>query len=274
MKKILLPTDFSENSHHTIEYTARLFENETVEYVLIHAYDLPSAPALVTSTKLLSNMKKDSEAELKREYDLLSKILKGTSSIISSALERGSIMDVMNSKDYKDADLIAIGSQGKGATIEYRIGSNTLNIMKNVDSPVMVIPNGLSYNPIRRIVYGADLDGLTDDALLDPVFQFLDKNNATIEIAHIHLSENLKPEKKTRMNEMVRFFGEDRATAKYLKETKVSQGFEDLIDKTSPDLLVMVNRRQSFFASIFYPSVTQKMILSTSLPVLVLHDKN
>lgn len=271
MKKILLPTDFSENARHTIEYTARLFENEAIEYVLFHAYDLPPAPALVTSTKLLANIKKDSEEELQQEYDHLSALLKGTGSILSSAVKRGSVIDIINSKKYKDAYLVAIGSQGKGSTVEYRIGSNTLNIMKNVDTPVLVIPKGLKYSPIHKIVYGADLSGLSDNAILDPVVDLMAKNDVILEITHI--SDEPNPEKKKRMDELISYFGEDRVRSKYLKESKVSQGFEGLINETNPDLLIMVNRRKSFFTRIFYPSVTKKMILRTSLPILVLHDK-
>lgn len=271
MKKILLPTDFSDNSRHTIEYTARLFGDETVEFVLIHAYHLPAAPALVTSTKLLENIKKDSEKDLKREHEHLSIILKGTDCKLSTSLEQGMILDVLNSKKYKNADLIAIGSQGEGAKVEHKIGSNTLSVMKNGHAPVLVIPKDLQFSPIRKIVYGADLGGLSDNSVLDPVVELLDKSDALLEIAHI--SNDPSPEKKARMDELIRLFGEDRARSKYLNQGNVSEGFEELISETNPDLLVMVNRRKSFFARIFYPSITKQMIFRTSLPILVLHDK-
>ena len=38
MKKILLPTDFSENSWNAISYALNLFKNETCTFYLLNAY--------------------------------------------------------------------------------------------------------------------------------------------------------------------------------------------------------------------------------------------
>lgn len=271
MKKILLPTDFSESARHTMEYAVQLFDSEPVQFELIHAYDLPAAPALVTSTKLLDNIKQDSENDMKKESAHLAALLKNTDCVFTSAIERGSILDMLNSKDYRDADFIVIGSQGKGAKTEYAIGSTALNVMQNANIPVLVIPKTLVFNEINKIVYGADLEGLSSNSILDPVLELLDNNQAILEIAHI--SDEPNSDKKKRMDDLVRLFGEGRARSKYLSQGNVTVGFEELIDETKPDLLVMVNRQKSFFTRIFYPSVTKKMVLRSSLPILVLHDK-
>lgn len=271
MKKILLPTDFSENARNTMEYAVKLFSSEPVHYELIHAYDLPAAPALVTSTKLLANIQQDSENDMKKEFEHLSTLLKNSGNVLTSSVERGSILDVLNNKKHKNADFIVIGSQGKGAKTEYTIGSNALNIMQNATTPVLVIPKTLVYSDIKKIVYGADLEGLSSDSILDPVIELLDKNEAILEIAHI--SDKPDPEKKKRMDDLVRFMGEGRTRSKYFNQEKVTVGLEELIEETNPDLLVMVNRQKSFFTRIFYPSVTKKMVLRSALPILVLHDR-
>src|SRR5690606_34272234 len=239
---------------------------------LIHAYDLPAAPALVTSTKLLDNIKQDSENDMKKESAHLAALLKNTDCVFTSAIERGSILDMLNSKDYRDADFIVIGSQGKGAKTEYAIGSTALNVMQNANIPVLVIPKTLVFNEINKIVYGADLEGLSSNSILDPVLELLDNNQAILEIAHI--SDEPNSDKKKRMDDLVRLFGEGRARSKYLNQGNVTVGFEELIDETKPDLLVMVNRQKSFFTSIFYPSITIKMVLRSYFAILMLNDKN
>ncbi|MCK5442735.1 MAG: universal stress protein [Maribacter sp.] len=56
MLKILLPSDFSDNSQKAIDYAIYLFEKEECTFYLLHAYhDVPSA----------SGTKFDSENDLK-----------------------------------------------------------------------------------------------------------------------------------------------------------------------------------------------------------------
>lgn len=270
MKKIILPTDFSENARHTLDYAVKMFEPEAIEFLLIHSYDLPAAPALVTSTKLLENIRKDSISDLEKEKEYLSSILSNKESQISTLSERGSITNVLNAGQYTQSDMILIGSQGVGATIDFRLGSNTLSVMKNVNIPILVIPKTENHQPFKKIVYASDLIGLSDDSILDPILRILDKNDAIIEVAHI--SEESTPEKHSRMDELVKLFGEGRARQKFFKTDNVTTGLNDLVEETNPDLLIMVNRRKSFFTRIFNPSMTKKMVISTSLPIMVLHD--
>mgnify|MGYP000303646047 CR=1 FL=1 len=63
MKKILLPTDFSENAQKAIDYALLLFKNEACTFYLLHAYhDAPSS----------STTKKD----MKRNLDGMIKTLR------------------------------------------------------------------------------------------------------------------------------------------------------------------------------------------------------
>ena len=70
MKKILLPTDFSENSWNAIDFALQLFKNETCTFYLLNTYtpiiyNLEEIVLSTTNYNLENIIKENSENELK-----------------------------------------------------------------------------------------------------------------------------------------------------------------------------------------------------------------
>ncbi|RMG83540.1 MAG: universal stress protein, partial [Bacteroidetes bacterium] len=130
MKKILLPTDFSENSLKSIEYAINLFKEETVEYFLLNAYMPPQAGAamLVSIDDIL---KEDSIKNLRKLHRKLSEKyneLKFEMSYesVKGTLEYGVQYMVRN----YGVDLIVMGTKGASGVKEVLVGSNTAEVVR------------------------------------------------------------------------------------------------------------------------------------------------
>src|SRR5690606_25110293 len=109
MKKVFLPTDFSENARESLDYAAQLFVNEPVEFIVIHTYDPVPTPAYVTSTKLDETIEADSLRDLEKERLHLAGKKHHPDTTITIMSKRGALSTVLrNAGEKLDVDLIII----------------------------------------------------------------------------------------------------------------------------------------------------------------------
>ena len=62
--KVLLPTDFSDNSWSAIVYALRLYKNIPCTFYLLHSYELKIAPMSSLSSTLLEHIKEGAVKEI------------------------------------------------------------------------------------------------------------------------------------------------------------------------------------------------------------------
>lgn len=271
MKKILLPTDFSENARHSMEYAANLFANEPVEFIIINTYDPPPTPAQLKSKKLSETIEADSKADLEKEKIFLSAKVKNDESRITCIYRKGALSNVLTNVGKKNkADLIIMSPRGENQSLGF--GSNTVAVMNSSDIPVLVVSKKQEFHPIKDVLFAADLQGYSKKALDYPLKYFVENFDSDVRVVHFGTEEN--EEKNQIMGELVEKFGDDRTHVQYIQEESVVEGINKVVMTYKPDLLVLVNRHRWFFSQIFLKTVTQQVVLDDSVPILILHDKN
>jgi nucleotide-binding universal stress UspA family protein len=65
-------------------------------------------------------------------------------------------------------------------------------------------------------------------------------------------------------------FGEHEVTFAFLFDNDVEAGIKDAVETDRADMLVLVRHEYGFFESIFHSSVTQQIVNSAALPILVI----
>lgn len=270
MKKILLPTDFSENARHSMEYAALLFANEAVEFIIINTYDTPPTPAQLKSKKLSETIKADSENDLKEEKMFLSAKVNNPDTTITCLNRKGALASVLtNVGKTNKAALIIMSPRGESHSMGF--GSNTIAVMKSSDIPVLVVPKRQEFHAFKDVLFAADLQGYSKKTLDFPLNYFVKEFDSAVRVVHFGTKEN--EEKSQVMGELVERFGDERTHVQYIEDETVVEGINKVVMTYKPDLLVLVNRHRWFFSQLFLKSVTQQMILDDSVPILILHDK-
>ncbi len=270
MKKVFLPTDFSENARESLEYAASLFANEPVEFIVIHAYDPLPTPAYVTSTKLDETIEADSLRDLEIERQFMEGLTHHPDTILTVLSRKGALANVLRqSGANRNVDLIIMSPRGEGQSLGF--GSNTLAVMRNSQIPVLVILEHKAFIPYKKVLFAADLVGYSRDMLSFPLDFFVREFNSSIEVVHFGLEDS--EEKTEVMTDLVKIFGKERTSVEYVNEDNVLEGLNNSIAKSQPDLLVLVNRHRWFFSKLFIKSVTKNMIVDSPIPILVLQDK-
>ena len=138
MKRILLPTDFSENAYNAISYALQLFAEDECTFYLLHTY-IPvdtTGGMLVNTYSALQLEEATRDAAGKRMKLLEEKLLKeypnpkhSFEKILTFNLVVSEILASV--KEYK-IDLIIMGTQGATGAKEIFLGTHTMFTIKKV----------------------------------------------------------------------------------------------------------------------------------------------
>lgn len=275
MKKILVPTDFSDGAFNALEYAlhfARLL-NFSVE--VVHAYNMPATGSMVMVdiTEIMAN-------NAEEELHLLKKRVNGLSFIkdisIKYRKEHGTVIDVINRLSGESGvDFVVMGTQGASGITDKWLGTNAMDAAKLVKDPLMIIPANHTYKNIDHVLFATDLKLAGNEDHLKFLSLIAEKSNAKIEFLHIRKQgENIEDRKLAEYQEQLsRTFGENRSRIAYLYDDEVHEGIEDAIQSKRPELLVVVRHKYGFFEGLFRNSISKQLISESRLPILVLQDK-
>lgn len=197
MKKILVPTDFSQSSIEAIKFAAQLAESEKVQIQLIHAIELP---ALYDTSFALAfeqdYMKDQRTAALKKLNKLGERWIKGPAKITSDVQFGGMIAVIERTIESWGPDVVVMGTHGASGIKEYTIGSNAEKVVRN--SPVPVIAIRKTAKSIRNLVFPVRPEGdLEDLTMLVKALQ--ERFNAKLHVLYVntpvlfHRDSDIKP---------------------------------------------------------------------------------
>ena len=159
MKKILIPTDFSENALNAIHYALELFKYDISVFYFMHAYqdDIYINEALLTR-ETLDEVTKIVGQQSKKQLEELVKHLKEkhpnprfTYRMVSANNVLVDEADKIVQKE--NIDIIVMGTQGTTNNKKLTFGSHTLQVLKYVECPVLAIPRNYKYKQPKHAVF-------------------------------------------------------------------------------------------------------------------------
>jgi len=278
MRKILIPTDFSENALNAIKYGLELFKYDRCEIYVLHAYsdEVYNTNGLLVRAEfdaLKQQVFLNSEANLKKlKKEILSFSPNPNHEIITCS-EFETLVDAVNDlADKENIDIIIMGTRGKTNDKKLSFGSNTLNVVKYVKCPVLAIPNFYKNGTPSKILFPTDY--LLPFKRREIKLLSTMAANFVAGITFLHICEFdqlsyrqldnkafLKSNVENNKAEFVSLVGEGLTSTinNYIKSNEI-------------DMLVMVNARHSYLESILYTSTIEKIGLRLELPFLILQN--
>ncbi len=191
-KKILIPTDFSENAYNAIAYANELFKKKKVDFYIFNSYYSPgyatdnmlipeTGSSIFEALKMVSEKKmEETKSELKSRNDPPGH----TYHFVS---EFGPLLDVMkNTVDKNDIELVVMGSRGETDNRNIIFGTNTIDIMEKIRAcPVLAIPGTISYKNPNEIVFPTSFKTHFKSRELNHLSEISKITNAPIRIVHV-----------------------------------------------------------------------------------------
>jgi nucleotide-binding universal stress UspA family protein len=272
MKRILVPTDFSDDARNASYYAARLAEKLKASITLLHAYMLPTPVSEVPYVMVnAEEMQKENEEIARAEAEKLQATFKiSVNYIVRLGFPSDEIEAVI--EDNK-IDLVVMGMKGKGK-LEKIVGSTTTSTLKKIRIPLLIVPEKAAYKEIRQVTYATDYTYSINSQIYQPLVELLKIFNANLNIVHVKKNtEEAKSQEISGETQLEPIFQGMPHQYQTITDTDVKHGIESYLKDHPTDLLVMVAHEHSFWERIFGKSHTKQMVYHTHIPLLVLKDK-
>ena len=271
--KIVIPTDFSNNAQNAIDYAIGMFRQEDVHYILLNAYiePLSSADMLVSINDILE---KQSQRGILNEFIMLSKKYPELASKIEQRCCYGQLANVMHQLvEDENIDFVVMGTKGTSNMKKKLMGSNTVNVMRTVNCPVIAVPEKARYKPPVHIAFATDYKKLPDNMILSPLAMLVRKHNSNLLVLNVQSEGEIAKADQVVENIKLHFILENIPHKFYNMQYKHTiEGINQFIHDNQIDLLAMVARQHNFFKKLLSTSTTKQMTMNSDIPLLIMHE--
>ena len=96
--------------------------------------------------------------------------------------------------------------------------------------------------------------------------------NSAVRILHINTEKHLTDLQKQNKDLLEEFLDGIEYSFEWLDNVSVNDGLEEFVRRRGSDIIVFVNKKHTFFDSIFSRPLVEDLGASSQIPVLVLHD--
>ncbi|HNP68888.1 MAG TPA: universal stress protein [Aequorivita sp.] len=274
MKNILLPTDFSKNSKNAIKYALKFFKGEKCTFHILNSqkpsgYITADVLYGAPGTSVYEGILNDNKKELEKMVQFCKSISEGEDFTFVPKVDFDNIVDAVNQAvALNNIELIIMGSNGATGAAEVIFGSNTLKIIRNVDCPVIVIPEGFAFEKIKSVLLSLNYQYDVANKSLKIISEIVNKHNASLKILEIEEESIELSSQRNHTEEVFKEIGFERFSIKNIPASMAINAFEQLIPV---QLHAMIVERKSFFDRFIFGSETSKINYGSLVPLLVLH---
>ncbi|MGZ6980757.1 MAG: universal stress protein [Ilumatobacteraceae bacterium] len=141
MKKIVVGVDGSPESLLALDWAHRQALLSGAELTVVHAWIYPYPVSVASPREVRAPMEYDARNELQTSLDSLGPRLTGGAVTIHAKLRDDAPVDALLAES-EDADLLVVGSRGRGGLRSRLLGSVSHTLVQHVRCPVVVIRHG------------------------------------------------------------------------------------------------------------------------------------
>lgn len=271
MKKILVPTDFSECAQNAEKYAFFLAQKIDAELVFLHVINTPVDWSKLTKEQ--EDFFPDSKEAIAHSKKRLNELVKhAESNKIKS--RKVLIFNNTNEKIHRFAedehiDLVVMGSHGVYGFKDYILGTNTYSMMRNSKVPVIVVKKLPEKLKLEKLVIATNFKAETGIT-----FRMVENLMEILKVKLIVLYVNTPTyflETNDIMNIGKSFLDE---FASYEHEIHIIDSFREergivqFAEKTNSDGIAVITHGKSDLQQYFSPSVSENLVGLTEKPII------
>lgn len=274
METILVATDFSQPAQNALNYAAKMATQAGAELVLLNVF----SPNLTTggvpmANNLVAESQKQSEEELNTEKKRIE--TEGFKRKVICVSKIGSPKEMIKEavEEYK-ADAIVMGITGDAGMIKEKIiGSTTLDIARELYTPLFIVPANAAFNTIRKISFACDIHNFKGSAALEKVMEISSVFNSELEVVNVEKPKEEDPPIRMRNYNFLQsiMVGYKHEVIILKGEADSQEILKNYFDKNKTDLIILNPKKQSFIEALFHKSMTRALAFHLSTPMLIVH---
>jgi nucleotide-binding universal stress UspA family protein len=273
MKKILVPTDFSECANRAAAAALKLAETTQSEVHFLHLADIPVDWQVLTDNE---KMYPDVNKRVNQYRSLLDEL-------VQDAQRRGitahkylvfnrDFQAILEHLDQHKIDFVVMGSRGASGLKEWIVGSNTQKIVRLSPVPVLVIKEDTADFKIDHLVFVSDFNEEVMDQFKFYV-EFIQRLKAKMSLVFINTPENFTDTLtiKIKMGNYAMHAPGTIENTYIINHYSFMRGLEAFCQEHKVDVLGMITHGKPSGMHLFNNSLTEKVVNHVQLPVLTMH---
>ena len=263
MKHILVPVGSTENASNTLQYAIDFAAKFDVKVFVFRAYNFQTKAGTIINID--SIIERETNLYMRSVVNSVNR--KNVEIKLISA--KGSVLDTIDSIDNElGIDLIIVGPKSNSIKDEVFLGRTTGSIVKRTEIPVLIIPNGYVYQPVKSILTAFKSGIINKRKTLKPLQAFASIFDAEVNLLLVktpnHTDEDLV------LNSDLETL---KTTLTVTESATTYQGVLSNMKLMNPDLLCVFRRKRGFFKKLWEKNVILKEEFYCNVPLLILRGK-
>ncbi|MDX5418790.1 MAG: universal stress protein [Hymenobacteraceae bacterium] len=281
MRRILVPTDFSDQARNAFEVAVSLAQKTGAAIKLLHVVEMPSSYSFSATGDLVGGngmeqvyMMKLLENTKYRMSELINSINHEGVEVVQEVDADSVIRKIRRVISDDKVDLVVMGSKGSSGMDEFLIGSNTEKVVRTAECPVLTVKGRVPRFDIRNIVLASDFKREIGSAV-DRIKYFQHVFGAKLHLVYINTpgafesTNNLR----LRMQEAAERYGLQNFTINVYNDTIEEDGILHFAEEIRADLVMMATHGRTGLSHLLSGSIAEDLVNHSNIPVLTFHLK-
>ncbi len=264
MQHILVPIGSTESAQNTLQYAIDFASEINAKVLVFRAYSAQSKAGTM----------KNVDTIIERETNLYLRTMvksvdrKNVDVKLISA--KGSVVDSVEAIDADlGIDLIIVGARSNSIKDEVFLGKTAGRLVKQANIPVLAIPDGYKFSPIKNILMAFKSGVVKSKTALTPLKFVVKKFNASVSLLLVKTS-SFNEEEDSELHKDLQAL---QSSLTVSENATTFQGVLEHFQTHQPDMLCVFRRKRGFFKKLWEKSTILKEEFYTSVPLLILKGK-
>lgn len=269
MKRLLVPTDFSEQAEYALKIAIQIAKTYGSEIFVIHSMEMPLQLATSSDSGSLPESLFFIKLAEKRFSELREKeYLDGI--ILNESIGRNEIYeDIEEACEQNNIDLIIMGSNGASGFKEMFVGSNTEKVVRTSKTPVLVIKNNHPEFNVKDFVFASDFSNTGKGAFIKAQ-KFARKIGAKTHLLLVNTPANFKTsaEGYALMEDFVKGMDIENYTLNIYNDLSVEKGILNFTTHINAQLVGMGTHGRKGISHFFNGSISEDLVNHANMPII------
>ena len=270
MKRILVPTDFSEYAENALKAAALIAKKNKSEIFILHLLELPNQmnDAIIGGSSIPEEtlfIEKANEIMQKfKEQPYLNGI-----TVHSTVKFEKPFSGILSFNKKNKIDLIVMGSHGTSGIEEILMGSNTEKIVRLSDIPVLVVKKSLDTFDIKNIVFASDFSKEIKKPFLKMIefAKIFDANLTLVTICTPNSFKTTAIAEKT-MKDFIKNFKIKNYSINIYNDFNIEKGVINFTNTIGADLIGLCTHGRTGLSHFFNGSTSEELVNHTIKPII------
>ncbi|MBT8234464.1 MAG: universal stress protein [Saprospiraceae bacterium] len=269
-KHFLVPIDYSDTSLNSVDYALSLAKETGAIVTIIHCYTPHASDLPVMDYQDMMANNKELFESIVEVFESEHKVKDVNAPIINTEFVVGFAGDTIIERAKELNATIVMGTTGAGNALKKIFGSVSAKVINQSEQPIIIVPSDGVFEGLNEVAYATD-DLEVDTKAMPQVIDLVKCSYPRINLVHIYKPGDNKIDFD--LFEIYKTnYPKSLVKKNNIENENIADGLNNFVTSNEIDLLVMTHIKKNVLEKIFKKSQSQEVAITSTTPVLILHQ--